>query len=241
MKARFPLVVCALALLGTSRAGDDGTRSPPACPRCARLIRGPAARCPGDGEPLVRSGLVVLHETLTRLAAFSPREEGFENPFARLVTTEGQLDATALERLVLDYKAARAQGTFAVWSGSLPLVAPPRPEDEEASVVAQLRAIAAAEAVYRGRSGTRAFGSLEALARANLVDSALVPGKWGYAFSVGPASSAPGERWWALARPERGRGRWFFADQSGQVLASERAVEVDESTGRPRGALAIVR
>src|SRR4051812_45514419 len=117
----------ALALLALGSAlrarGDEPRRTKLACPSCHGTREG--TRCPEDASTLVRADLVLFGDTVTRLAAFESKEKGLENPFASLVAKDGLPDVAVLEKLVQDYKAARAANHFTPFAGRLPLAAPP--------------------------------------------------------------------------------------------------------------------
>jgi hypothetical protein len=171
-----------------------------ACPSCREPREG--ASCAKDGSPLVRSDLVVFDETITRLAAFESKEKGLENPVTSLVAKDGLPDISALEKLVSDYKAARAQNHFTAFSGRLPLAPPsPKPSPEKGAIAA-LKAVVTAEALL------------------------------GYVFEAEPSSSEPLLRFYAKASPVTpGNGaRYFFTNQVGLVYASSEPFAVDPKT-----------
>ena len=148
MRRRFSLgslgalSLCALAsgafLLKTAAEEPHPKRL--ACPSCHEPREG--ARCPKDGAPLVRADLVVFGDTLARLAAFDVKDPGLENPFGGLVGKDGLPDVGALEKLVQDYKAARAQSRFTPFGGRLPLAAPAAKLTPEKGAISALKSIA---------------------------------------------------------------------------------------------------
>src|SRR2546423_12129549 len=215
------LVFTGLWAIGRGRAAAEerGAR-PQACPRCAAPgASGANGTCPRDGSPLVRSDLVLFHQSLTRLASFDPKEPGFENPFRGLVSADGVVDVAALERLVQDYKAALASAAFGPFRGKLPLNPP---LDPEAHAVAALRSIVTAEAIFaaqdRNGTGSHDFATLAQLARFRLVDEGLASGaEHGYAFSVTPSTRAPERAFFATALPAHGSGRVYFTNHTGVI------------------------
>jgi hypothetical protein len=120
----------------------------------------------------------------------------------------------------------------------LELRRPPR-HGSETAAIGTLKTIAIVEAIFRerhaDRDGVLDYGTLDELARAELVDDVLASGtKQGYVFEVVPSTSTSEFLWFATARPEIPGvtgDRYFCTNQSAVIFHSvRRPAELNDTT-----------
>lgn len=125
---------------------------------------------------------------------------------------------------------------------AIPNLLEARKHGNEASAIGSLRAISAAQAIYREREGKGIYGSLSDLEKKSYIDSFLGGGnKQGYVFEVGTFDN--GQDFWAKASPgapgDTG-DRYFFLNSSGVISFSTSNFTVNKTTGRTNKKLKVL-
>lgn len=125
---------------------------------------------------------------------------------------------------------------------AIPNLIEARKHGNEASAIGSLRTLTYSQAIYREREAGMKYGSLDELAKAELIDSRLGSGsKQGYVFEVGTFDD--GQDFWVKASPgvpgETG-DRYFFLNSSGVISFSTSSFTVNKTTGRPNKKLKVI-